>query len=252
MTQFHNYILIAVFFLLSCKDKNKKDVTPQPEPAPASAVAFSFKAMVDNAVLTPTTAYYFNESGDQYSITKFNYYISNITLSGDGNLYAEPESYHLIKHCEDITSFTLTTVNPGTYTKIKFLIGVDSLRNVSGAQTGALDPVNQMFWEWSSGYIFYKLEGTFVSKNNPIEDVYNIHVGGFKGADNCMRWVELTLPAPLVVDGTTRTIKLKTNAAEIFRSPQLIGFDNYYPIVNSIFPKLATNYSDMFSVTGIE
>jgi hypothetical protein len=242
---------LALFFL-SCKDKKTKEVTPQPEPVPASMVVFSFNAVVDKAVLTPTTGYYFNESGDQYSITKFNYYISNISLSGDGTTFTEPESYHLIKHCDGLTAFTLAAVNPGTYTKIRFLIGVDSLRNVTGAQTGALDPVNQMFWEWSSGYIFYKLEGTFVSKNNPIEDVYNIHVGGFKGADNCLRWVEITLPAPLLVDGTTRTIKFNTNVAEIFRSPQIIGFDNYYPIVNSIFPKLASNYSDMFSVKGIE
>ena len=250
MIRCHSLIALLVVLLISCGEKEK--VTPLPEPVPASSVAISFLPVVDKAVFTPTTGYYSNESGDQYSITKFNYYISNIQLIGDADVYAEPESYHLIKHCEGVNDFTISNVTSGTYTKIKFLIGVDSARNVSGAQTGALDPVNQMFWEWSSGYIFYKLEGTYVSNNNPVEDVYNIHVGGFKGADNCLRWVELTLPSPLVLSGLNRTITLNTNVAEIFRSPQTIGFDNYYPVVSSIFPKLATNYSDMFSIKRVD
>jgi hypothetical protein len=36
------------------------------------------------------------------------------------------------------------------------------LHNHSGNQEGDLDPVNGMIWTWSTGYIFYKHEGTFV------------------------------------------------------------------------------------------
>jgi hypothetical protein len=36
-------------------------------------------------------------------------------------------------------------------TAIKFLLGVDSLKNVSGIQTGALDPAKGMFWTWNTG-----------------------------------------------------------------------------------------------------
>lgn len=35
---------------------------------------------------------------------------------------------------------------PGKYDQVAFTIGVDSIRNISGAQTGALDPGKGMFW----------------------------------------------------------------------------------------------------------
>ena len=47
----------------------------------------------------------------------------------------------------------------GNYNSLSFLLGVDSMHNVSGAQTGALDPANDMFWTWNSGYVMAKMEG---------------------------------------------------------------------------------------------
>jgi len=250
MTRFHNILCLIALTFFACKEKEQ--VMPLPEATPNVQVMFEFTPMVNQSVLTPTTAYYKNESNDTYSITKFNYYISNISFIGDDGVFKESESYHLIQHCESKNTFTVSAVTPGNYKKIRFLIGVDSLRNVSGSQTGALDPVHQMFWEWNSGYIFYKLEGTFVSKNSPTEDVYNIHVGGFKGEDNCMRWVELTLPTVLIVNEVNRKVNINTNVAEVFKSPSTIGFDDYFPVVSTIFPKLADNYQDMFTIKSIE
>ena len=37
-------------------------------------------------------------------------------------------------------------------------LGVDSLRNVTGVQTGALDPAMDMYWTWNTGYVMAKLE----------------------------------------------------------------------------------------------
>ena len=47
----------------------------------------------------------------------------------------------------------------GDYTELQFLLGVDSLHNVSGAQTDDLDPAKDMFWTWNSGYVMAKMEG---------------------------------------------------------------------------------------------
>jgi hypothetical protein len=55
--------------------------------------------------------------------------------------------------------FDFINVPAGTYTGMYLTMGVDSARNVSGAQEGALDPANGMFWSWTSGYIMIKAEG---------------------------------------------------------------------------------------------
>jgi hypothetical protein len=52
-------------------------------------------------------------------------------------------------------------------TGIRFLLGVDSARNVSGIQTGALDPARGMFWTWNSGYVMAKIEGSSPSAHVP-------------------------------------------------------------------------------------
>ena len=53
----------------------------------------------------------------------------------------------------------LADIPNGEYTKVNYTIGVDAARNTEGAQDGALDLVNGMFWSWNTGYIFMKMEG---------------------------------------------------------------------------------------------
>src|SRR4051812_20496993 len=68
--------------------------TPPP-PAGSSNLVFNFNAMVKSATLVPTTQWYTNFSTDSFTVTKFNYYISNLRLrKDDGSFYVEPESYH--------------------------------------------------------------------------------------------------------------------------------------------------------------
>ena len=66
------------------------------------------------------------------------------------------------------------------------MIGVDSARNTSGAQLGALDPANSMFWSWNSGYIFVRMEGNSPQSTQPYNKL-QFHIGGFKGATNCIK-----------------------------------------------------------------
>ncbi len=119
-------------------------------------------------------------SGEQIRFTTLKYYVSNIQLhKTDGTIWKQPESYHLIKVSDrpnEIPEIYLPDVPEGDYDAISFLIGVDSLRNVSGAQEGALDPAEIMFWSWNTGYIFIKAEG---ESNMSVNGLFNYHVGGF-------------------------------------------------------------------------
>lgn len=117
---------------------------------------------------------------DQVNFTTFNYYVSNIQLKkADGTTWTETESYHLLKvdaQNQGKITLTLTDVPQGQYTEASFSIGIDALRNSSGAQEGDLDPVNGMFWTWKTGYMFVKSEG-FYYKNGQKMGAFVYHTG---------------------------------------------------------------------------
>jgi hypothetical protein len=246
--------LTVLFFVTACVKKDVPVIVDPPPSATSNDVVLSFNAHADGKAFVPDTAWYTNSSGDKYTVTRFDYYISNISLiPASGTSFTETESYHLVKHVKNETQFTVGAVAPGSYTKVRFLIGVDSLRNVSGAQTGALAKENDMHWDWISGYIFLKLEGDFVATGSTIQDQYSIHIGGFTGPLGCLQWVEIDLPVPLVVDGSgTNAIRFKTNVNEIFSKPNRIGFADYYPVTNTIFKLISDNYRDMFTIDKVE
>ncbi|MFC7670545.1 MbnP family protein [Hymenobacter humi] len=148
--------------LTSCESKQDG-----PAPAGAGPVDIEFENVVGSAPLQLNNSTpYTTPAGDQFTVATLRYYISNIKLKkADGTEYVQPESYYLIDQ-ERLASqrFTIANVPAGTYTGLTFTLGVDAARNVAGAQTGALAP-SDMFWDWTSGYIFTKLEGRSPSRH---------------------------------------------------------------------------------------
>ncbi len=265
MNRFKFLLTLGIVGSLLCACKKDTIVEkPKQEPLPVDTITgggdttslvISFTAMANNKVLVPTTGTYTNTSTDNFTVTKFNYYISNVKLRRDnGTVFYEPESYHIIKHVEGMTSFTIHGLPKGNYNHIEFLIGVDSLRNVSGAQKGALDVSHGMFWEWSSGYIFFKMEGTYVSAQVPTDGEYAIHIGGFEAAKGFLQTAAFDLAQAIVAKpGVTSKLYYNTVIDEIFKNPKKIGFDTYYASINdAMFRSMAENYRDMFVVAKIE
>lgn len=254
-----SFLILAVGLLaMSCK-KDKKVVDPpvttQPPDTTPASVVFSFSAVVNGKPLVTGNTTYTNTSGDSYSVSRLNYFVSLVKLKrADGSYYAEKESYHLIKHASGLTTLTLTGVPPGNYTGLEFLIGVDSTRNVSGAQTGALDPGNEMFWDWNTGYIFFKLEGDYKTAKLAEAESYAIHIGGFTGEYNVLQTYTSNFAQTFEIKaGKQARVYFKTNVDEIFENPKRIGFDYYYANVNlKTFQMIAANYKDMFSIDKLE
>ena len=101
---------------------------------------------------------YINGAGEQFTVRNFRYYISNIVLKN--KLQSEThEGYFLIDQSDDASKEIILQTNLDSVSAIQFLLGVDSLRNVTGVQTGALDPAMDMYWTWNTGYVMAKLEG---------------------------------------------------------------------------------------------
>ncbi len=129
------------------------------------------------------TQYIHPMNGDTMTFSTYKYYISNFKLKkADGTWFVHPESYFLVDLSNNASgTLNLGSIPEGEYTEMEYTMGVDSLRNCSGAQTGALSTTNNMFWSWNSGYIMIKAEGQ--SPNAAMGD-FAFHLGGYKGTFN--------------------------------------------------------------------
>lgn len=248
-------VTVLVFCICAC-DKDPQ-VLPKPLPKPDTLAQLQLQCnaqCINRNLIFGNDVWYTNVQGDSFTVSKFNYFISNIKLYTDSIHFNNISNvYLLVKHHLSKQQFTVQTALQGTYTAIEFLIGVDSLRNVSGAQTGDLDPGNDMFWDWTTGYIFYKLEGTYKNQNTQPAREYAIHIGGFQGRYSCLQRVRLQFAKPLVLKpGNSTKLILQNQLDEIFKTPFSIGFDDYYNAVTlPMFQNLSQNYSDMFRVQDV-
>lgn len=221
--------------------------------ANSGTVKIVFKNKVKNDALVLNTQSYFNTFGEAYTISKFKYYISNVALVHGDVKSAENNSYHLIDAADAASqNFSFSAAADHPYNIIQFLIGVDSQRNVSGAQTGALDPLNDMFWTWNSGYIMAKLEG-----NSPASPAVNhtieYHIGGFSGTNNVLKTITLAVNGVNIQSGKTTEIVIETDIDTWWQGPNDLKFADFpvSAMPGELSKKYADNYSKMFTVKSV-
>ena len=211
---------------------------------PASTITIQFRHLVGDRELQLLNEIYTNPFGEPITISRFKYYISHISITGGGQKEKELSLETFLIDEAVPASKTLTfTTDITTPQTLSFVIGVDSALNVSGVQTGALDPLNGMFWTWNSGYIFAKLEGKSDSSKAPAHSV-QYDVGGFRSNNNAIRKVQLTLP-----QGSTKYV-IDANLLKWFSGKHTIKLAQsplcHQPGVLAM--KLADNYANMFSI----
>jgi hypothetical protein len=198
---------------------------------------------------------YTNCWNESFSVKRLKYYISNIavqTTSQQWNI--EPNSYHLVDESDSGSRAISFYLASGTYTAVSFLIGVDSLKNVSGAQTDALDPLNGMFWTWNSGYIMFKMEGSSpqsASVNNKME----YHIGGFSGIDNVIKKITFRFDgAPVSVNNkSTSSIIIRADIDKLWKAASGLKITEspVCTVPGALASRIAANYSTMFDVLKI-
>ena len=266
MKKIINYALTLIFasaLMLACTKENTVD----PMDNSTNAVTLEFDNRVGAQKMALGSSTYKNGSGEEFTLTRFNYFISNVALKkADGTLVKFPDQYFLIRQ-SDPTSWEpeLREVPAGDYTEISFLIGVDSTRSVSdiSARTGVLDPASYgddaMYWSWNSGYIFVKMEGTspVVPLNSAGKRVFEMHIGGYGGrttvAPNNLRTVKLPLISKATVrKGIAPTIHLVADFLKVFDGPKPIRLAETNSVHNpAAAGPLADNYMTMFVVDHV-
>ena len=257
-------ILFAATILFSC-DTSQPGVDPNAK----GSITIEFDNVAGSQDLVLNTGTYKNATGESFSVSKLNYFISNIQLlKSDGSTYVVPKdsSYFLITESQaESQQVKLNNVPVGNYTGLQFTVGVDSLKSISdiSQRKGVLDtgtgPTNDeaMYWDWNPGYIFLKLEGTSSVATSPNSKFY-YHIGGFGGRTsktlNNLRTAKIDFAGKtaVVTKDLHPEVHLLADVIKIFDGTTKVSiFANSTVMFTDYSKNIANNYINMFTLDHI-
>ncbi|WP_080056388.1 MbnP family protein [Spirosoma aerolatum] len=239
--------------------------------AETGSLTVSFDNVVGSQDLKLGTGTYQNAAGESFNVTKFNYFVSNFRLKkADGTEYVLPQeaNYYLIQEDKpESQSFTLTTIPTGEYIGMSFLIGVDSLRSLANIsqRTGVLDPGlgthEAMYWEWNSGYIFLKLEGTSSAAPAAQNNLFFYHIGGFGGGYNGKKTINNLRTITIPFSGNTAQVSasgrpqvnLTADVLKVFNGPTTLKIAQHSSVMFEDYSaNIANNYKEMIRYKDLQ
>jgi len=245
-------IFMLLLIAASCKKESSS------EKAGSHSMSIRFRVRAGDSLLSFGKPY-LNAFNETFSIKTFKCYIHGVRLShtdsiNSSNLIAA--NHYLLNFADSNSTLLKLDVIPSVYNLITFTIGVDSIKNVSGAQNDALDPSNGMFWTWNTGYIMAKLEGNSPSALTP-GNMFEYHIGGYGGANKVQRYCELRFPLGAIYDlksGRRSEIIIDADVNTWFINPNDISI-RLNPVCTTEGPlakKIADNYSKMFNIRSVK
>jgi len=235
-------ICILLFTVFLCAFTSKKET---------HVIVIEFKHKVGEKLLKLSEENYINAWGEPFVVNKFRYYVSRLTLIDDNSDQIELKgAYHLVDEADSTTKIITLTSSLPNITAVQFVIGIDSVKNVSGVQTGDLDPMKGMFWTWNTGYVFAKLEGTSDS-SHALAHYFTYDVGGFRSKESALR--KIVLPTKHSNTLSLHHLTINVDINKWFQSKHDIRI-RQSPVCHQpgeLAMQLADNYSTMFSVGDI-
>lgn len=180
-------------------------------------------------------------------LSRYAYILSNFALTAeDGSIVELKDQYALIEAHNDMTSFTLTSVPTGTYTKLRFSLGLDSAVNHGNPNVYNVDhplsPIrNSLHWNWQGGYIFSAIEG----KTMADDESFVFHLAGIQNK------LDFELALPLVKTEAEQNATLTYDVQEVFQGPQVYTISqdgtSSHSISSPVTVKLIANMKDVFT-----
>lgn len=215
-------LLVAILFITMNSCDNDDPV------ATSGSIRFDFSHNWDgdNVTVDDFNIFQFtNANGQEMSISKLRYLISNIFLNkADGSSIAI-DGYLLVDLSTQATFAFVSNIPFDTYTSISFTFGFDETENVDGAYPD----LNSASWNWpemlGGGYHFMQLEGMYA--DGLIESPYAYHMGTARLAPGVFEANHFEV----FINGFTHTsdasIEIKMNIAEWFKNPYTWDLDTY-------------------------
>jgi hypothetical protein len=249
------YIFLAISLLsLSCDD--------EPEIKGEGQLTIEFDNHVGDDDLVLGTAYV-NSSNETFTLSKLNYFISNIKLRTQDNqefIVPQDSSYFLVmEDDQESQEVIIKNIPAGDYNQITFTVGVDSLRSTMDItkRQGVLDPAqghDGMYWTWNSGYIFFKMEGTSPAAPADADHKFYYHIGGYGGYEtpalNNLREATIDMGNSIaqVRSNKAPEVHLHVDVQEIFYNPETISIAQHPLVMFAEYSKtVSANYVNMFT-----
>ncbi len=225
---YHIYISVILGLLFSaCSDSENVDNVTEP----GTLTIIMDNKFGDEAIALAQE--YTSANGDKINFTRFEYIISNVTLIDDtGSSYLIPDSYFIMGQ-RNATSSTrelidLKDIPVGTYTGIKFSVGVDPTTNANTDtyEKGDLQAGIGMDWGWASGYKFIRWDGTYFNDNENNDINFSLHIG----TDDNYRTFEVDFPQNININNEWETtLVFNVMAEKIFEDIDLNDIGLNFP-----------------------
>lgn len=246
--------LLILFFLLSCSSDDESKTF---------GITLSFSHNWDGTSVTNSdfnSIKFTNENGEQLSIERLRYLISDLKLEKSSGETIIIDGYNLIDvtNNENLEFSPSTTISKGTYSKVSFVFGFTNEKN----SDGVYPDLNSASWNvpamLGGGYHYMQLDGKFINSNSE-EQGYNYHA--IRAADNPGSnptfpkdtFFEVNLGSITVSNDTTLNIEM--NIAEWFKNPNVWDLNtlNQMLMPNSSAQILMhANGQNVFSLKSIE
>jgi hypothetical protein len=173
------FVLLAGLFAVSCEDDDSTDPV---DPTPTTAeLSINVDHMFGTEAFELDKTFDLGNSKVKFSTAQF--YISGINLMDDDQ-NVTPFDGEVLLITPDVDHQHVGDIGVEHFHMVSFNIGIDSATNANTQPTDyaaghPLAPqVNNMWWTWAAGYIFYKFEGEVdIDGDGTFDDTFAYHIG---------------------------------------------------------------------------
>lgn len=222
------------------------------------SVQFNYKFNT-NSSISFNSSDHEHTDGSHLRFEQLYYYVSNIELTNSSGIVVPIDTILYIESTSTDLNFNIGDIPIGTYTQLRFDVGVDSALNHLDPSIYPLDhPLSfhspNNFWTWNSGYIFMRLQAvidTSASQTIGYDQNLAYHLGG----DAMLRTVTLPLSFTVLNNTDSILIGLDLIASELLNGMDIkAGTDMITHTMDNMptATKLANNIPNAFAIASVD
>ncbi len=234
-------LFVFIISLAACS----KDDDPTPAPTAEKKLTLDLSIVSGSSALQFDTIMYSNAAGNVYSVSRLQFYISNVQLiNADSSLVNISEYNYVDARVSSTLSITHTLPTSGHFIGMKLQLGLDTAHNKSNFLPAIAENIN-MVWPdmMGGGYHFMKFEGTYVDGMNT--PGFAMHLGRNAYIANCVISHHFDLA------NGSNTMNLVMDLNEWFVNPHIFDFNvdgnSSMGDMNDLL-KLSQNGTDIFTL----
>lgn len=205
--------MVAPFIFFSCADSGDE--------GDAGTVTVLLDHEVNGHPLALNEPQYTNAAGNNYSISRLEYIVTDFRLEKENGASVELKDHHYVNP-EDVSTrdFTATGIASGSYSALSFNLGIPGEDNITGSLPNEMQ-YNNMAWPqpMGGGYHYMKLEGSYSAGED--EGSFLVHTGPSGGGDYS---ISAAFPLAVEIDGGDWEMRIVMNVDEWFKNPNVYDF----------------------------